>query len=184
MAATQGRVVGEYRSAVVRRYGSVSSGCATFPRNIGSCEAIIDACGFSKTMRSGAGWQKGQAVPAGIVIRRRYCWEKTALRSANCVPAAFRPRRTGALPAAPRRIREALGSLEQAADSLRHPQVRALTGELHGDYRLRVGGWRVLFTPELKELTLFVYAIVPRGEAYRCPQPREAGGRPRALPRP
>jgi len=69
--------------------------------------------------------------------------------------------------AARRRILTALGNLEQAADSLRHPQVRALTGELHGDYRLRVGGWRVLFTPEPKELTLFVYAIVPRGEAYR-----------------
>ena len=69
--------------------------------------------------------------------------------------------------AARRRIREALGALEQAADPLRHPQVRALTGELHGDYRLRVGGWRVLFTPEPKEMMLFVYAIVPRGEAYR-----------------
>ncbi len=33
--------------------------------------------------------------------------------------------------------------------------------------RLRVGGWRVLFTPNTEERFLYVFAIVPRGEAYR-----------------
>jgi mRNA interferase RelE/StbE len=66
-----------------------------------------------------------------------------------------------------RRIKEALQGLAESADPLRHPQVRALTGELAGDYRLRVGEWRVLFTPAPEERTLHVFAIVPRGEAYR-----------------
>ena len=57
--------------------------------------------------------------------------------------------------------------LEETENPLRHQRVRALTGEFHGDYRLRVGGWRVLFAPDAGEKVLHVYAIVPRGEAYR-----------------
>jgi mRNA interferase RelE/StbE len=66
-----------------------------------------------------------------------------------------------------RRIREALSILAGTPDPLRHPNVRALSGELSGDYRLRVGEWRILFTPNLEDSVLRVYAIVPRGEAYR-----------------
>lgn len=66
-----------------------------------------------------------------------------------------------------RRILQALQDLEAAEQPLRHPQVRALTGELQGDFRLRVGDWRVLFAPDVEREILFVYAIVPRGEAYR-----------------
>lgn len=66
-----------------------------------------------------------------------------------------------------RRILEALREIEEAEYPLRHAQVRALTGELLGDYRLRVGDWRILFTPDTATKTLHVYAIVPRGEAYR-----------------
>lgn len=66
-----------------------------------------------------------------------------------------------------RRIREALQGLAESADPLRHQHVRALTGELAGDYRLRIGEWRVLFTPAIEERKLYVFAIVPRGGAYR-----------------
>ena len=66
-----------------------------------------------------------------------------------------------------RRILQALRDLEAAEQPLRHPQVRALTGELRGDFRLRVGDWRVLLAPDVERKMLFVYAIVPRGEAYR-----------------
>ncbi|MHB8836203.1 MAG: type II toxin-antitoxin system RelE family toxin [Candidatus Methylomirabilia bacterium] len=66
-----------------------------------------------------------------------------------------------------RRILAAMLELEELENPLLHTQVRALTGELHGDYRLRVGGWRVLFTPNSEERFLYVFAIVPRGEAYR-----------------
>ena len=65
-----------------------------------------------------------------------------------------------------RRIKEALRELETQDDPLRHPNVRALTGKLKGDYRLRVGGWRILFTPRREAKTLFVFAVLPRGKAY------------------
>lgn len=65
-----------------------------------------------------------------------------------------------------RRIKEALHDLEQAERPLLHPRVRPLTGKLKGDYRVRVGGWRVLLTPDQESSVLHVYAILPRGDAY------------------
>jgi mRNA interferase RelE/StbE len=64
------------------------------------------------------------------------------------------------------RIKAALMELEREKNPLLHDAVRPLAGELQGDYRLRVGGWRVLFTPECAKKILYVYAIVPRGDAY------------------
>jgi mRNA interferase RelE/StbE len=66
-----------------------------------------------------------------------------------------------------RRIKESLHGLVESEDPLHHPQVRALTGDLNGDYRLCVGEWRVLFTPFREKRLLVVYAILPRGGAYR-----------------
>ena len=65
-----------------------------------------------------------------------------------------------------KRIKQALHDLEGAEDPFLHPKVRALTGRLQGDYRLRVGKWRVLFTPDKGKGMIYVYAIVPRGDAY------------------
>jgi mRNA-degrading endonuclease RelE of RelBE toxin-antitoxin system len=65
-----------------------------------------------------------------------------------------------------RRLKEALCELESQDNPLLHPKVTALTGKLKGDYRLRVGAWRLLFTPRRETRTLFVYAILPRGRAY------------------
>jgi mRNA-degrading endonuclease RelE of RelBE toxin-antitoxin system len=31
---------------------------------------------------------------------------------------------------------------------------------------LRVGGWRILFTPDKEKKMIYVYAILPRGDAY------------------
>ncbi|OGP81415.1 MAG: hypothetical protein A2Z08_03085 [Deltaproteobacteria bacterium RBG_16_54_11] len=64
------------------------------------------------------------------------------------------------------RIKQALNELEEAENPLRLPDVRALTGQLHGDYRLRVGGLRILFTPDKEKKMIYVYAILPRGDAY------------------
>jgi len=64
------------------------------------------------------------------------------------------------------RIKSALLELEQAENPLLHHAVRNLTGKLKGDYRLRVGDWRVLFTPERAEKLIYVYAILPRSDAY------------------
>ena len=65
-----------------------------------------------------------------------------------------------------RRILSALRGLEEAPNPLFHNNVRALTGALKGDYRLRIGNWRVLFTPDKLQGRLQVYAILPRGDSY------------------
>jgi mRNA interferase RelE/StbE len=64
------------------------------------------------------------------------------------------------------RIKSALKDLENHETLFSHPHLRPLTGKLKGDYRLRVGNWRVLFTPEKEKKVLYVYAILPRGDAY------------------
>ena len=65
-----------------------------------------------------------------------------------------------------RRIKRSLLELEKSENPLMHPNVRPLIGKLRGDYRLRVGDWRVLFTPAKDQKIIFVYAILPRGDAY------------------
>ena len=64
------------------------------------------------------------------------------------------------------RIQSALLELEQAENPLLHNAVRNLTGKLRGDYRLRVGDWRVLFTPDRAEKVIYVYAVLPRGDVF------------------
>ena len=63
-------------------------------------------------------------------------------------------------------IKKSLKELEQEENPLFHRNVKALTGQLHGDYRLRVGDWRLLFTPDRENKVIHVYAILPRGSAY------------------
>jgi len=64
------------------------------------------------------------------------------------------------------RIKDALGALEEEENALLHLRVRPLTGKLKGDYRVRVGDWRLLFIPDREAGVLHVYAILPRGDAY------------------
>ncbi len=64
------------------------------------------------------------------------------------------------------RIRKALEGLEADKNPLFHKDVKPLAGELSGDYRLRVGGWRLLFMPDKTKKIIFIYAILPRGDAY------------------
>lgn len=65
-----------------------------------------------------------------------------------------------------RRIKETLRELEATERPLHHRRVRPLTGKLKGDYRVRVGDWRLLLTPDEERKLLSVYAILPRGNAY------------------
>ena len=65
-----------------------------------------------------------------------------------------------------KRIKKSLLELEKSENPLSHPKVRALTGKLQGDYRLRMGDWRILFTPDKDAKMLYVFAILPRGDAY------------------
>jgi len=65
-----------------------------------------------------------------------------------------------------KRIKKALKGLEQEENPLFHHNVKPLTGQLQGDYRLRVGDWRLLFTPDKDKKIIYIYAILPRGDAY------------------
>lgn len=65
-----------------------------------------------------------------------------------------------------KRVKKALQELEQEGNPLLHYDVKALTGQLQGDYRLRVGDWRILFTPDKDKKIIYVYAVLPRGDAY------------------
>ena len=65
-----------------------------------------------------------------------------------------------------RRVKEVLRELENSEAPPLHPRVRPLTGSLKGDWRVRVGGWRILVTPDQESRVLHVYAILPRGDAY------------------
>ncbi len=65
-----------------------------------------------------------------------------------------------------KRVKKSLLELEKSKNPVSHPKVRPLTGKLQGDYRLRVGDWRILFTPDKDAKMLYVFAILPRGDAY------------------
>lgn len=65
-----------------------------------------------------------------------------------------------------RRIKRALSELGFLENPFQYSHVRPLTGALKGDCRLRVGNWRILFTPDREAKTLHVYAILPCGDAY------------------
>ena len=65
-----------------------------------------------------------------------------------------------------KRIQKALEEFEREEYPLFHREVKPLTGQLKGDFRLRVGNWRLLFTPNKKEKTIYIFAILPRGDAY------------------
>ena len=65
-----------------------------------------------------------------------------------------------------KRIKATLRKLEQEDNPLYAPNVRQLIGRLKGDFRLRVGGLRALFTPDRDQKVLLVYAILPRKDAY------------------
>ena len=62
-----------------------------------------------------------------------------------------------------RRIKSALRAIEGSQQPLLHPRMRPLTGQLKGDYRVRVGGWRVLLTPDRESRVLQVYAMSREG---------------------
>ena len=63
-------------------------------------------------------------------------------------------------------IKKALKELKKERTPLLHNYVKSLTGQLQGDYRLRVGDWRLLLMPEKNKKLIHIYAILPRGDAY------------------
>jgi len=65
-----------------------------------------------------------------------------------------------------KRIKRLLSQLGESEYPFFNINVKSLTGELRGDYRLGVGKWRILLKPDKKRKVLYVYAIIPRGKAY------------------
>ena len=61
-----------------------------------------------------------------------------------------------------RRILEAIGRLAATGQG----DVRPLQGR-SGEYRLRVGDWRVIFSREAGVLVILILRVQPRGDAYR-----------------
>lgn len=60
------------------------------------------------------------------------------------------------------RIMSALRDLEGSANPFFHKAVKALTGSLKGDYRIRVGNLRILFTPDRIDGRIYVYGMTYR----------------------
>jgi len=65
-----------------------------------------------------------------------------------------------------RKIAEKLLVLSRQQNPLENAQVKALTGELKGFYRLRIGDYRIIFALLEEEKVIAVVNIFPRGNAY------------------
>jgi len=65
-----------------------------------------------------------------------------------------------------KRLLKELRDFSELEHPIKHPQVRALTGDLNKYFRLRVGCYRVIFALFHEEQIIAVVNIVPRGDAY------------------
>jgi len=65
-----------------------------------------------------------------------------------------------------KRLLNELRALTEFEHPIKHPQVRALTGDLKNYFRLRIGSYRVIFAVLSEERIIAVVNIVPRGDAY------------------
>jgi len=65
-----------------------------------------------------------------------------------------------------RKIKEKLLALSRQQNPLENVQVRVLTGELKGFYRLRIGDYRIIFALLEEEKVIAIINILPRGDAY------------------
>jgi mRNA interferase RelE/StbE len=66
-----------------------------------------------------------------------------------------------------KRARKELEELSAFDNPARHQDVRPLTGELRGFYRLRIGDYRLVFALLKDVRTIAVVNISPRGDVYK-----------------
>ena len=64
------------------------------------------------------------------------------------------------------KILTSLEDLESPESPLSHKNVRPLVGKLKGFYRLRIGGFRIIFELDRENKRIGVLLIIPRGNAY------------------
>jgi mRNA-degrading endonuclease RelE of RelBE toxin-antitoxin system len=88
---------------------------------------------------------------------RRIVLHRRAVKYLRCVP---RDRQ--------KQIIEALEEIAAAQNLGEHPQVKALSGEFSGWFRLRTGVYRSIVQPRQEDAdeVLYVDYIGPRGDAY------------------
>ena len=65
------------------------------------------------------------------------------------------------------RVKKELMHLNDFHSPIEHQQVRRLTGELNGFYRLKVGSYRIIFAVLKENNTIAVVNIAPRGDVYK-----------------
>ena len=64
------------------------------------------------------------------------------------------------------RIKNKLNELKEVDNPLIHKDVRVLTGELKGFYRMRIGELRIIFSLINDKKTIAVVNLFPRSEGY------------------
>mgnify|MGYP001607812812 CR=1 FL=1 len=64
------------------------------------------------------------------------------------------------------KIKKKLLDFSEFKNPLSHKDVKALTGDLDGFYRLRIGEFRVVFSIISDRRTIAVVNIAPRGSVY------------------
>ncbi len=64
------------------------------------------------------------------------------------------------------RLKQELLVLGDCENPMDHKDVKPLTGDLRGFYRLRIGGYRIIFSVVKEQKIIAVVNIVPRGDAY------------------
>lgn len=81
---------------------------------------------------------------------------------------SFSPRAARDLEDCPPDVRRAVGAaIEGLALAPRPPGTRKLSGNAAGAYRVRVGGWRILYDVYDKERAVVIVRIGPRKSVYR-----------------
>ncbi len=66
-----------------------------------------------------------------------------------------------------RRAKKELEELGSYSNPLEHPNVKPLTGDLRGFYRLRIGDYRIVFAIIRETKVVAVVNFAPRGDAYK-----------------
>lgn len=64
------------------------------------------------------------------------------------------------------RLKEELAILSELDNPLQHQAVIPLTGQLKGFYRLKIGGYRLIFSILKDQQIIAIVNIAPRGDAY------------------
>jgi mRNA interferase RelE/StbE len=63
-----------------------------------------------------------------------------------------------------RRLSRCFRQLER--DPRRHNNIKRLTGEFHGNYRFRIGDWRVIYRIDDSASRVLVLSVAHRREVY------------------